>query len=332
MLLAMTGITSGVGRRLAEIAIEQGHVVRGLVRDPNRADAQALQALGVTLVAGDLLDTASLTELCQGSEGVMHFPAHVGDWGPREQFEQINVQGTKNVVEAAAKGGAKRFVHMSSVAVYGRPDTGRVTEETSRVKTGVAYDDSKADAEEMAFERGGSLGLGVTAIRPPVIYGPYDRNFIPRSLRLLRNGRFRLVGGGHNPLNLVWVDHVCDLSLLALHNDKAIGEAFNVMDTVSETPPSVREVAAAIAEAVGLPPPTGEVPYAAAMVLATIMSGLYKLVRSKTPPPVTPFVVRLTKLHVIYDASKATRLLGWKPRMDPLKGVAQFARLLDNPT
>jgi nucleoside-diphosphate-sugar epimerase len=104
------------------------------------------------------------------------------------------------------------------------------------------------------------------------------------------------------------------------------------MDTVSQEPPSVRAVSNAIANATDLPPPSRSVPYGVALVAAIVLDAVYKLVGSKTPPPVTPFVVRLMKLNVIYDASKATRLLGWTPHMKPLDGVAKFARLLNTET
>ena len=97
-------------------------------------------------------------------------------------------------------------------------------------------------------------------MRPPIIYGPYDRNFMPRAFAALRGRRFLLIDGGRAPLNVVWVDHVVDVLLLAAAHPAAPGQAFNVMDEVDAAPPSVREVAEIIAREAGLPRPLLSIP------------------------------------------------------------------------
>ena len=281
---------------------------------------------GVHIVGGYIRDADALRELCEGCDGCVHMAARVGDWGEREQFERVNVGGTRAALEASAAAGVRRFVQLSSKAVYGRPDEGRITEQWPTRLTGVAYDDTKVESERLAFEYGKELGLEVVAVRPPVIYGPYDRNFLPRLLKLLAKGRVLLVNGGRAPLNMVWVDHVVDVCLLALEKDAAVGEAFNVMDTVSDRPPTVREVGETVARAAGLNAPSLSVPYPIASAFAHVVQAVFTLARTNKPPPITPFVVRLTTLDVIYDASKAVELLGWKPQMRPLEGVAALAR------
>lgn len=95
MKIAVTGVTSGVGRRFAEMALAQGHDVRGLVRQPDRDDAKALREIGVDTVRGDILAADTVRDLCAGADAAVHMAAHVGDWGPREQFDRINVGGTR---------------------------------------------------------------------------------------------------------------------------------------------------------------------------------------------------------------------------------------------
>lgn len=331
MRLAVTGITSGVGRRLAEMALAEGHSVAGLVRDPAREDARALGAAGVQLVHGDLDAHERLEELCKGADALIHTAAHVGDQGPREQFERVNVGGTAHAIEAAARAGVRRFVQLSSVAVYGRPDTGRITEDWPASKYGAAYEDTKTDAEQLAFRRGAELGLEVTAVRPPIIYGPYDRNFLPRALDMLRKRRFLLIDGGRAPLNLVWVDHVVEVLLLAAQRPEAVGQAFNVMDEVDCRPPSVRQVGEAIAAAAGLPKPFLSVPKPVAFALGQVVERGWALAGATGAPPITTFVVTLVTRDVIYDASKAVRVLGWGPKIRSLDGVTRFTREATRP-
>jgi len=326
MKTALTGITSGIGMRYAELALERGHTLTALVRDPERADARGLAARGVRLVRGDLDDQAALAEVAAGAEVFVHMAAHVGDWGALEQFERVNVGGTRNAIEAAAGAKVPRFVQLSSSAVYGRPDHGRVTEAWPTRKIGIPYEDTKTDAERLAFARGAELGLKVVAVRPPIVYGPYDKNFMPRAIEALRHRRFLLVDGGRAPLNVVWVDHVVEVMLLAAQRDDVAGEAFNVMDEVDGRPPSVREVGETIAREAGLRAPTFSLPFPVAMAVGHVLEKAWVLGRARKPPPISPFVIRLLTRDVIYDASKAARLLGWKPKMRALEGVARFAR------
>jgi nucleoside-diphosphate-sugar epimerase len=229
-------------------------------------------------------------------------------------------------VEAAAEGGAKRFVQLSSVAVYGRPDRGRVTEDWPTRKIGKPYEDTKADAERTAFERGAQLGIPVAAVRPPIIYGPYDRNFMPRAMAALRGRRFLLIDGGRAPLNVVWVDHVVDVLLLAAERPEAAGEAFNVMDEVDTSPPSVREVAEIIAREAGLPRPFLSLSQPVARALARVVERGWDALGLRGTPPITNFVVTQLTREVVYDSSKAVRLLGWGPQVRAAQGLAQAAR------
>lgn len=328
MKIAATGITSGVGRRLCEIARARGDLVTGLVRDPSKLDARALEKLGVTVVGGDVRDERALAEVARGADVLVHAAAMVGDTGTHEEMERVNVGGTRAALEAARAAGVRHFVHVSSSAVYGRPDQGRVTEAWPTRTSGMPYEDTKTFAERLAFERGREIGLSVVAIRPPIIYGPYDRNFMPRALTMLRKRAVVLIDGGKAPLNLVWVDHVVDVILRAAARPDLGGEAFNVMDEVDRRPPSVREVFEAIARAAELPAPRLSLPFAVAMAAAKGLQAGFSLAKIGRTPPLTPFVVKILTRDVIYDASKARDELGWAPKRTALEGVAREAAAL----
>jgi len=98
------------------------------------------------------------------------------------------------------------------------------------------------------------------------------------------------------------------------------------MDEVSARPPSVLEVATTIAREAGLPPPSTSLPYPLAMGIGHVIATAFVLAKAANPPPITPSVVKLMTRDVVYDASKAVRLLGWKPRCRALDGIARFAR------
>jgi len=327
MRVAATGITSGVGRRLCEIARERGDEVVGLAREPDRLDARSLAKLGVRVVGGDVCDRAALAEMAKGADVLVHAAALVGEATDRAEMERVNVGGTRAAIEAAKEASVQHVVLVSSTAVYGRPDSGRVTEAWPTRMIGTPYEDTKTQAERLAFERGRELGLSVVAVRPPIIYGPYDRNFMPRSLDLLRKRMVLLIDGGRAPLNVVWVDHVVDVLLAAASRPDLAGEAFNVMDEVGGSPPSVREVFETIAEAADLPPPKFGLPYPVAMAAAKVLEKGFSFFGAKKKPPLTPFVVKILTRDVVYDSTKAALELGFKPRLSALSGVARFAAI-----
>jgi 2-alkyl-3-oxoalkanoate reductase len=323
--LALTGVTSGVGLRLAEVLRDGGHEVSGLVRSPERADARRLAAQGVRLVVGSLDESSALDDLARGADVFVHLAAHVGDTGPASEFVRVNVGGTRAAVSAASRAGVKRFVHLSSTAVYGRPDEGRIDESWPTKHSELPYEDTKTDAERVAFRLGASAGLEVVAIRPPGIYGPHDRNFMPRAVRALRKRQFVFIEGGAAPFNLVWVDHVVDVIILAAEKEGIAGEAFNVVDEVDADPPTVREVATTIAEAVGAPKPAISIPYPVALLLSHAIEKGSAVLRVENVPPFTPFIVEMLTRRVVFDATKAVRCLGWRPRKRALEGLREEA-------
>jgi nucleoside-diphosphate-sugar epimerase len=216
----------------------------------------------------------------------------------------------------------KRFVHVSSVAVYGRPDSGTIDETYEPRPFGAPYEDTKLAAERFAFDRGRTLGMEVACVRPPIIFGEHDRQFVPRLLGRLARRRVILIDGGRFPLNMVDVSDVVDVILRCCEQAAAIGEAFNV---AASPPPLVRDVFEAIADAAGLPRPRVSVPRGVAMVLARVLDAAYRAARSPRPPMVTPFVVTQLTRDVVYDASKAHRVLGWTGGRDPLEGLRRAA-------
>lgn len=320
MKIALTGATGGVGKAVALEARRRGLGVRALVRNPDKA--RELENAGVELIRGDLEARDALEETARGTAAFLHAAAHVGDQGTPEEFERVNVGGTRNAVEAAAAAGVKRFVQVSSSAYYGRPDQGTILEDFPPLPIAEPYERTKQEAERLAFARGKDLGLEVAAVRPPIIYGPHDRVFLPRVVAQLKARRAVYIDGGRAPLNMVNVDDVVDVLLRCADNPAARGEAFNV---AAWPPPSVRDVLQTVADATGLPRPFISLPKSVAMGIGRLMDRTFKLVGATSPPPLTPFVVTILTRYVVYDASKARRLLGWAGGERPLDDLRVLA-------
>jgi nucleoside-diphosphate-sugar epimerase len=297
--------------------------VRALVRDPARA--ADLAALGVELVRGDLDDAAALEATARGVDAMVHAAAHVGDVGTPAEFEHVNVGGTRNVVDAVARAGTKRLVHVSSTAVYGRPPSGRIDETREARPFGKPYEDTKYAAERLAFERGREKGLEVAAVRPPIIFGPGDRVFLPRLVHTMAKRRAVFVNGGTGKLNVVSDEDVADVILRCASQPGAVGEAFNV---ASDPPPTVRGVFEVVARAAGVAAPTRSLPYPVAMAIAYATELAWNVARLPPPPPITPFVVTIMTRDVVYDASKARRVLGWDGGREPLVAMKRVVEAM----
>src|SRR5262249_45574435 len=172
-------------------------------------------------VMGDLCDRSAVEKAVEGCDAVVHLAR-----GSRRDMKK----GLENLLAAATARGVSRFVHMSSVAVYGNnPPADSVSETEPAHKTDMAYGNAKLEEEELVGSCGRRFGLPVVILRPPNIYGPYS-GFTVGLIEKIRSGKMALVEGGKNPCNLVYIDNLIQAILLALSKSEAIGEVFFVTD------------------------------------------------------------------------------------------------------
>jgi predicted dehydrogenase/nucleoside-diphosphate-sugar epimerase len=228
----LTGATGFIGCRVAEIlALRDGWQVRAVIHNP--ANASRLARLPVELIQGDLQDETTLRELMTGCHAVVHCAVGTA-WGQRQEIFKVTVDGTRKLAVAALAAGVKRFVHLSTISVYG--DDGAMTgtiDEMTPVKpaSGSEYGESKAAAEQ-AVQDLVQRGLPAVIFRPARVFGPFSRIFIERPLAAIAEGRFRWLGDPHVPADMVYVDSVVHGIVLALEADKdrVSGEVFTMGD------------------------------------------------------------------------------------------------------
>ena len=206
MKVLVTGATGFTGGHLAQHLASRGDDVRALVRPRSRArfDQSPLPAKGVTAVEGDLTDAASMRRAAEGVDVVYHIAATYREAGqPGSAYRAINVEGTKNVLEAARAGGAVRVVHCSTGGVHGHIAHPPANEDAP-FNPGDVYQDTKLEAEQLAREYGRANGLDVVVARPIGIYGPGDTRFL-RMFRGLARGRFPMIGSGRAFYHLTFI-------------------------------------------------------------------------------------------------------------------------------
>ncbi|HIP97626.1 MAG TPA: NAD-dependent epimerase/dehydratase family protein, partial [Anaerolineae bacterium] len=231
-MILVTGATGFLGHNLCEQLIGQGDEVRALVRRRKRRDGKYaldfLRNLGVELVWGDVRDAESVARAIQGCEHVIHAAAKFRMWGPYHEFHATNVEGTLNVLHAARQAHVQRFVHVSTVAVVGRPAPGRVIDEDYPCAPHDAYQRTKLEAERLVLSFHAQYGLPVIVVRPGALYGPWGHYALNRLFfeDFLRGWRVQVRHGRHITFPVYVKDAAWGIAL-ALRRGR-VGQIYNV--------------------------------------------------------------------------------------------------------
>jgi nucleoside-diphosphate-sugar epimerase len=221
----VTGATGFVGGRLAEcLAFEHGADVCALIRDWRHA--VWLTRLPISFVVGDVTRPDSLKEAMLGREIVFHC---VGVGGTREECWAINVEGTRNVLHAAATAGVKRVVYLSSGAVHGASPP-KDADEDAPYTAGSIYAASKVAAEEVIASFTRDHSPSVVILRPLYIWGPRSEWYTVDPVRQIRKGTWQLIDEGRGDCHAVHVDNLVHSMLLAGQSNEAAGQAFLITD------------------------------------------------------------------------------------------------------
>lgn len=206
--------------------VASGYLVRVVTRHPD--DHPWLKTLPVEIIRADVTDRGAMFEATQGCRFVVHGAGRFRFWGKREQFEQTNVQGSNNVMDAALAAGAQKFIHISTIVVIGQPQSTVEIDETHPAHPMDAYQRSKFAAEQLALRHYTEKGLPVVILRPGAFYGPhgryaFNRLFFEDPLRGLPVG----VNGGKLITFPAYIKDVAKAVILAIEKGRA-GEIYNI--------------------------------------------------------------------------------------------------------
>ncbi len=312
----VTGANGLIGSNLCHRLSELGYEVTGLVREGS--NLIALQGFSGRLVRGDILEKDKLVRLLDGSDFVFHSAGLVSfDNRLRTELMRVNVEGTRNLLEAAHHSGVRRVVHTSSVAAIGiRPgsEIADETDEYNRFEHDVAYSDSKHYGE-VEVMRAIDRGVDAVIVNPASIVGQRDvYSHFGVLLKTLRGKKITpYVPGG---MCVVGVDDVVAGEIGALTLG-AKGERY-ILGGENLT---FKELFGQIARVVGASPPGVRVPIWAARWAAVIMEMLSNV--SGKPPVLTKAHVVSATLPHYFSSEKARRELGYEPH--PVIGAIRNA-------
>lgn len=319
--LLITGIAGFIGRRAAELALEQGMQVRGLQR--SQAKAEQVRSLGVDVVVGSVTDPAACQAACAGADMVLHTAALAKESGLLQEFRQINVEGTVNIASAAKAAGVKAFVHLSSVMVYGFHYANHIAETGPLRGENNPYCQSKIEGEQALLALNAPPEFGIIIIRPGDVYGPGSIPWVIRPISLMRKRMFILANAGQGVMNHVYVDNLIEAIFLAAGRE-AYGEVFNITDGQETSWKEYFTQLAAIADTsipLSLPP----------QVLKGLLRlhGFTQTILGQTPDPLPESIDFVTRPHA-YSIRKARTELAYTPKVSLAEGMERTKHWFQN--
>jgi dihydroflavonol-4-reductase len=321
MTVLVTGATGFTGGHLAQYLAGRGDEVRALVRprSRDRFDRSPLRAKGVIAVDGDLIDAASVRRAVEGVDVIYHIAATYREAGqPDSAYRAINVEGTRNVLEAANAAGVSRVVHCSTGGVHGHIENPPANEDAP-FSPGDVYQETKLAAEMLAREFGSSNGLDVVVARPIGIYGPGDTRFL-RMFRGLARGRFPMIGSGKAFYHLTYIDDLIEGFRLCGTVAAAKGRTYILAGPRYTT---LEQLVHLVANELKVAPPRVHLPvwpFWTAGLLCEILC-----VPLRIEPPIYRRRVDFYTKSRAFDTTRARTELGFAPKIDLEEGITRTA-------
>lgn len=320
--ILVTGASGLLGGAVAGVLAGQGHFVRTLQRRPASVP-------GLEFVAGSITNRTAVDAAMAGMDAVVHLAAKVSFTGEWSEFQATNIEGTRNVLDAARAAGVRDVVFVSSpsVAHFGEPIAGAGAGTADPERARGHYARSKAAAELLALAED-SPGFRVAAIRPHIVWGPGDTQLVERVMDRARSGRLPLLDCGAALIDTTYLDNASAAIARALDRmEYARGQALVV---TNGQPRMVREMISGICAAAGIPAPSFSVPgwlaRGAGSVLekAWLAAGARGLVEDE--PPMTRFLAEQLSTSHWFDQRHTRQVLDWQPEVSVEEGMARLAK------
>lgn len=312
----VTGATGFTGQNLCARLVQDGEQVVAFVRPTSKIDK--LRALGVECRVLDIKDPVQVQDHFTNIDMVYHVAAaYRTEHADHEEFRLVNVEATRNLLEAAKAAGVRRFVHCSTVGVQGEIQDPPATEEY-RMQPGDHYQKTKVDGELLA-RKYFAEGLPGSVVRPVGIYGPGDTRFL-KLFRPINRGFFLMIGSGKTLYHMTFIDDLVDGFVLCGKHPHALGEVFTIG---GEKYTTISELVNLIADVLNKPHPKWKVPFWPVYASAVACEKVCRF--AGISPPLYPRRVEFFHLDRAFSIQKAKRLLGYMPRVGLREGLQRTA-------
>ncbi|MGC8623430.1 MAG: NAD-dependent epimerase/dehydratase family protein [Candidatus Micrarchaeia archaeon] len=297
--ILVTGSNGKLGKELIKSLIKKGDTVRALIK---RKEMVVELPAGIIPFIGDLTDIHALKKAVEGTDTVFHLAAIVSEYkATTEEIIRVNVDGTRNIMDAAEESGGPHVIFASTVDVYGHKRKDLLTEE-SAIDPKDRYAYSKVLAEQVINRY--KPVVPFTIFRMANIYGPgFEAPFF-KVFRLIKEGKARIIGKGDNKLNLVHIYDVLQAMLLAKENKVSRGKVYNLTDGQAHTQEFLFDF---IADKLKVPRPSKHV----SELLVRFLAKQYGIDSDE---------LRFLMSSRLIDISKIRNELGYSPLIDIEKG------------
>jgi nucleoside-diphosphate-sugar epimerase len=317
--VVVTGAGGFIGSHLARALVADGR--RVIAIDLHLDRLRHLEAPGsLDLVEGDAVDPRVHEPALRAADTVFHLAAaHLGASIGDDEFWRVNVRGLRTLIEGARAAGVRRFVHTSSVGVYG--DLRETpADEQSTCRPQIAYEITKLEGEKVVLEAIRD-GFPAVILRPAWVYGPG----CPRTEKLFRTigkGRFLVAGNGDGLRHCVYIDDMVAAFRRAASSERALGQVMIIGDA---EPVTIRHLVDTIAGLTGAPRPRS-VPlpllWAAGLAFETLFAAIGK------EPPISRRTLKFFTGNTAFRIDRARDLLGWEPQWNLAAGMAETHQAL----
>ena len=318
MKVLVTGGTGFTGKALVLRLLAMGHEVVALDAKEGHKTRE-LREQGAEVVIGSVTDRAAVARAMRGAEVVHHLAAAFRELNvPERHYYEVNVEGTKNVLEAAQAAGVRKLVYCSTCGVHGDVEHPPATEDAP-IQPADYYQKTKYLAEPLVLEQV-ERGMDAAILRPAAIYGPGDPERFTLIFKRVAKGRFPMFGSGRTYYHPLYIDNLVDAFVLAMGNGKGRGQAYLIADDrYLEIEDLVRRVAKALGVEV-------EIPHYPVWPVVAVGHVVEKVCKPfGVAPPIFPRRVDWFRQNRAFSIEKARRDLGYDPKIDIDEGLRRTA-------
>jgi nucleoside-diphosphate-sugar epimerase len=310
--ILVTGASGFTGKHLCRRLISDGEQVVAFVR--GTSNTRALEDMGVECRVVDICDPDAVTMNFSGIDRVYHIAAAWrSEHADRGEFHRVNVEATRNLLDAAKATNVKRFVHCSTVGVQGDIEN-PPADEDYRFQPGDHYQETKLEGELLA-RKYFSEDLPGAVFRPVGIYGPGDTRFL-KLFKQVSKGRFVMIGTGNTLYHMTYIDDLIDGIILVGTRAEALGEVFTL---AGGNYSSLSELVNAIADALDKPRPRWHIPYFPVYLASVICDRVCRTFG--IAPVLYPRRVEFFLKDRAFSIDKAKRLLDYQPKVNLSEGL-----------
>jgi nucleoside-diphosphate-sugar epimerase len=314
MKVLVTGGTGFTGKALVKRLLDEGHEVVALdYKEGIKTDE--LRRWGARVVIGSVTDPKVVAECMKGVEVVQHAAAAFRELNvPDTYYEEVNVGGTRVVLEAAHREGVRKLIYTSTCGVHGNVDHPPAGEDAP-IQPADYYQRTKYEAEPVVLEYA-AKGMATTILRPAAIYGPGDPERFHMIYRRVATGRFPMFGSGRTLYHPLYIDNLVDAMMLAADPAKGNGQVYLIAD---EHYVEINDLVRMVGEAIGVKVKISHYPVMPLVVAGHICETVCR--PFGIAPPIFPRRVDWFRQNRAFRIDKAKRELGYAPKIDLPEGL-----------